>query len=262
MARAARPAAKSKAPKTGALKRVRGSGADTVYEELRRDILNLDMEPGTLLDETELAVRFRLSRSPIREALIRLSAEGLVQTLRNRSSIVAPFDVVAIPSYLDAAQLMYRLTSRLAALNRKQSHLARIQEVHAEHTAATKRRDMASMIRLNREFHLEIAKASGNSFYANWMRQLLDQGQRILGLYLHDVADSAEGQLERHWVQAHLAIVKAIEAQDPDAAEAAAQRDFETISLRMQQTFSARPSAEVSLDPPAARGRAASRSRP
>ena len=251
MAPTKRPAARSRGPKPQPQKRVRGSGADTVYEELRRDILNLAMEPGTLLDETELAARFSLSRSPIREALIRLSAEGLVQTLRNRSSIVAPFDVVAIPSFLDAAQLMYRLTTRLAALNRKPAHLARIQEIHVEHTAATKRRDMASMIRLNREFHLEIAKASGNSFYANWMRQLLDQGQRILGLYLHDVADSVEGQLERHWVQTHLSIVKAIEAQDADAAEAAALRDFETISSRMQHTFAARPSSEVALDPPA-----------
>ena len=53
---------------------------------------------GQLLDETELAKRFQLSRSPVREALIRLAAEGLVQTLRNRSSIVAPFDVAAIPA--------------------------------------------------------------------------------------------------------------------------------------------------------------------
>lgn len=255
MARAKQTTARSQTGKRQAPKRVRGSGADTVYEELRRDILNLDMEPGTLLDETELAARFSLSRSPIREALIRLSAEGLVQTLRNRSSIVAPFDVVAIPSFLDAAQLMYRLTTRLAAQNRKPAHLARIQELHAEHTAATRRRDMVTMIRLNREFHLEIAKASGNTFYANWMRQLLDQGQRILGLYLHDVADSVEGQLETHWVQTHLSIVKAIEAQDAAAAEAAAQKDFETISSRMQQTFAARPSSEIAFEPPARKRR-------
>jgi DNA-binding FadR family transcriptional regulator len=109
-----------------ARKRARGSGAVAVYDELRRDILELRMEPGTLLDETELAARFKLSRSPVREALIRLSAEGLVQTLRNRSSIVAPFDIVAIPSYLDALELFYRLTTRLAAKNRSAAQLAEI----------------------------------------------------------------------------------------------------------------------------------------
>ena len=105
-------------------KHARGSGAEFVYEALRSDILGLQMEPGNMLDETELAERFNLSRSPVREALIRLSGEGLVQTLRNRSTIVAPFDVAAIPSYLDASELVYRVTARLAAINRHASQLA------------------------------------------------------------------------------------------------------------------------------------------
>lgn len=254
MASTTRPRRKTRADQARpAKKRVRGSGADTVYEELRRDILSLRMEPGTLLDETELAARFNLSRSPIREALIRLSAEGLVQTLRNRSSIVAPFDVAAIPSFLDATELLYRLTTRLAAANCKPSQLASILAIHREHSAATKRGDMAAMIRLNRDFHLEIARASGNSLYVTWMRQVLDQGQRILGLYLHDVADRVDEDLERHWLDTHYAIVRAIENQDADAAEVAARKDFETLSTRMQEQFSARPSAAMTLAPQAAR---------
>jgi len=229
-----------------ARKRARGSGAVAVYDELRRDILELRMEPGTLLDETELAARFKLSRSPVREALIRLSAEGLVQTLRNRSSIVAPFDIVAIPSYLDALELFYRLTTRLAAKNRSAAQLAEIEALHREHMAATRRADMAEMIRLNREFHLAIAKASGNSFYANWTRQLLDQGQRILGLYLHDVGKPND-ELSGHWTRTHLSILKAIEAQDADAAEAAAMRDAETVANQMRDKFGSRPSSGVTL---------------
>jgi DNA-binding GntR family transcriptional regulator len=215
-------------------KRARGSGAAGVYEELRRDILELRMEPGTLLDETELATRFRLSRSPVREALIRLSAEGLVRTLRNRSSIVAPFDVEAVPSYLDAVELIYRLTSRLAATNRRAADLQGIQDIQKEHAAATKRGDAANMIRLNYAFHEAIAKASGNSFYLAWARQVLDHGQRILGLYIHDVGD----QLATHKVSEHLPLLRAIEAQDPDAAEDAARRDAQIIAEQMKQRFS------------------------
>lgn len=227
-------------------KRARGSGAATVYEELRRDILGLKMEPGTLLDETELADRFNLSRSPVREALIRLSAEGMVQTLRNRSSIVAPFDVVAIPSYLDAVELLYRLTTRLAAQNRKPAQLAEIQAIQREHSAATKRGDLPNMIRLNRDFHLAIAKASGNSFYANWTQQVLDQGQRILGLYLHDVGHF-EDAMSSHWIQTHMSILRAIEEQDADAAEDAARRDAETIATQMRDKFGSRPSGALTL---------------
>jgi DNA-binding GntR family transcriptional regulator len=229
----------------GAHKRARGSGADTIYDELRRDILNLTMEPGTLLDETELAERFSLSRSPVREALIRLAAEGLVQTLRNRSSIVAPFDVVAMPSYLDAVQLIYRLTARLAALNRKPAQLTKIKELQQEHAAAAKRGDFLNMIRLNHAFHEAIAKASGNSFYVAWTRQVLDQGQRILGLYLNDVG----GKMDNRAVRDHLAMVRAIEAQDPDGAEAAARRDAEIISGRMRDMFGSQPSGALSVAP-------------
>ena len=227
-------------------KRARGSGAVAVYDELRRDILELRMEPSTLLDETELAARFKLSRSPVREALIRLSAEGLVQTLRNRSSIVAPFDIVAIPSYLDALELLYRLTTRLAAQNRSAAQLVEIESIHREHTAATRRAEMTEMIRLNREFHLAIARASGNSFYVNWTRQLLDQGQRILGLYLHDVGKPSH-EMSVHWTQTHLAILKAIDAQDAEAAEVAAMRDAETIANQMREKFGARPSSGLAL---------------
>lgn len=250
MARASksRPGKTSNAGTQGR-KRARGSGAETVYEALRSDILGLKMEPGTLLDETELAQRFNLSRSPVREALIRLSGDGLVQTLRNRSSIVAPFDVAAIPSYLDAGELMYRVTARLAAQNRQASQLAAIQELFRDHAAATKRGDMEQMIRLNREFHLAIAKASGNSFYVAWMRQILDQGQRILGLYLHDVWDQSDSVLSNQWTRAHLAIVRAIEERDPDAAEEAARRDAETTSARMKERFASRPSSALALDP-------------
>jgi DNA-binding GntR family transcriptional regulator len=223
---------------TIARKRTRGSGAAGVYEQLRRDILELKMEPGTLLDETDLAARFRLSRSPVREALIRLSAEGLVQTLRNRSSIVAPFDIVAVPSYLDAVELIYRLTSRLAAMNRRASELATIQELQKEHAAAARRGDAAAMIRLNYDFHEAIAKASGNSFYVAWARQVLDQGQRILGLYLHDVGD----QVSSHRISEHVPLVRAIELQDPDAAEDAARRDAQIIAEQMKRRFGARPS--------------------
>lgn len=233
-------------PRRSGQKRARGSGAVAVYEELRRDILALQMEPGTLLDETELAERFKLSRSPVREALIRLSAEGLVQTLRNRSSIVAPFDVVAIPSYLDAVELVYRLTTRLAATSRTPAQLAEIQGIHREHTAATRRGDLYEMIRLNREFHLAIAKGSGNSFYVNWTRQLLDQGQRILGLYLHDVGQSID-EMANHWTKTHLTMLRAIETQDPDAAELAASRDAETIANQMRDKFGARPSSALAL---------------
>jgi DNA-binding GntR family transcriptional regulator len=116
--------------------RGRGFGSARVYETLRREILELRIKPDTLLDETEVAARFKLSRSPVREALIRLSAEGLVKTLRNRNSMAAAFDIHSLPGYLDAMELLNRVTSRLAAKTRTAEQLDRIRGLHREHEAA------------------------------------------------------------------------------------------------------------------------------
>ena len=59
--------------------RSRGKGALRVYDKLREDILRMELSPGELLDEVEIGKQFNLSRSPVREALIRLSAEGLIK---------------------------------------------------------------------------------------------------------------------------------------------------------------------------------------
>ena len=203
----------------------RGYGGSSVYEALRREILELNLAPGSLLDEVELAERFNLSRSPVREALIRLAGEGLVVTLRNRSSIVAPFDISTVPNYFDAISLLYRLTSRLAALNRTPAQLDRIKAIHAEHERAAELADRSKLVELNREFHLAIAEAGGNVFFKQWLTMLLDQGRRILGVYIRDYDD----HLPKTSLDEHIALVLAIEGRSPDAAERAGGRDADIL---------------------------------
>ncbi|MCC0040259.1 MAG: GntR family transcriptional regulator, partial [Brucellaceae bacterium] len=65
-------------------------GALQVYDALREDILWVRIKPGSALDEVRLAERFKVSRTPIREALLLLSGESFVQFLPNRTTVVAP----------------------------------------------------------------------------------------------------------------------------------------------------------------------------
>lgn len=87
--------------------RKRGSGVSTVYETLRREIIELTLVPGSPIDEAQLAERFALSRTPIREALVRLAAENLITTLTNRATIVSQIDFLNLSSFFDALTLMY-----------------------------------------------------------------------------------------------------------------------------------------------------------
>ena len=70
-----------------------GIGSEMVYRNLRREILRLELVPGSELDEAGVAARYRVSRTPVREALIRLTAEGLVQATKGRGARVAALDL-------------------------------------------------------------------------------------------------------------------------------------------------------------------------
>ena len=238
--------AKSRVPaprKPKAPRRMRGTGAAFVYDSLKGLILDLELQPGTLLDETQVSRQFGVSRSPVREALIRLSAEGLVQNLRNRTSMVAPFDVAALPAYFDAVQLLYRLSARLAAVNVVPAKLEKLHHIVREHEDALHRRDMRSMILSNRDFHTAVAEMSGNPFIAGWMRGLLDQGQRLLRLYARNLGDS----LPDAALKPHRDMVEAIAAGDADRAEEAGRADALVMVEEYKRELSNRPAALLLL---------------
>jgi DNA-binding GntR family transcriptional regulator len=224
--------------------RARGTGASAVYDALRADILNLKIAPGTLLDESELSRRFELSRSPVREALIRLSAEGLIQTLPNRSPVVTPFDIAQVPGFLDALELMYRVTCRLAAMYRTDAELRAIAAKAKQLERGYKDKDTVDQMRENREFHLLIAEAGGNPLYAAWLGQLLDQGQRLFRLSAFFEGDrSAKSDFSEH-----NGIVAAIEKRDLAAAELAGARDLDVLRSRFLREFGSRPTGGMKLE--------------
>jgi DNA-binding GntR family transcriptional regulator len=238
----ARKPAPKKAPTNGA-RRPRGTGASYVHEQLKNKILHLELMPGTLLDETDISRQFGVSRSPVREALIRLSAEGLVQNFRNRTAIVAQFDIASLPAYFDAMQLLYRLSARLAAQNPNLVKLEQLKRDHEEHERAIRRRDIRNMVRLNREFHMAIAEMGGNPFIAGWISGILDQGQRLLGLYGMHLPQRVSGE----FLKPHREIIAAIARKDPEAAEAAGRADAQHLIDEFMESLANRPGMRVSF---------------
>jgi DNA-binding GntR family transcriptional regulator len=152
--------------------RKRGHGVQKVYEKLRQSILDLSLPPGSPLDEMRLSEEFDLSRTPIREAMVRLAAEGLLTTLPNRNTIVAPIDFLNLPVYFEALTLMYRVTTRAAAVHRRPEHLVRIRAFEAAYADAVRRHDALGMIAINRDFHVAVAEAGGNVYFTQLFARL------------------------------------------------------------------------------------------
>lgn len=216
--------------------RKRGSGVKVVYDLLRDEILDLVLPPGSPIDEVQLAERFKMSRTPIREALVRLAAEGLVTQLPNRNTIVAPIDFARLPVYFEALALMYRVTTRAAASGRTGRHLRVIREHQAAYARAVKTDDVPAMIGANRDFHVAIAEAGGNPYFTGLFTRLLDEGRRILRLYYYK---SFDDRLPLRYVDEHEAIVVAIEAGDADLCDRLAAEHAGQI-VRQIQSYIAR----------------------
>ena len=213
----------------------RGSGVSHVYEKLRNEIVELKLEPGSPIDELQLAERFSLSRTPIREALVRLAAEGLITTLPNRATIVSNVDFLNLPHFFDALTLMYRVTTRLAAANHQPEDLARIRAAQDAFTRAVGDRDALAMIATNRDFHLEIARAGRNRYYTELFRQLLDEGRRILRLYYSSFQDV----LPPEYVAEHQEMIAAVAARDVARADRLAGLHAAQIVRHIQASITA-----------------------
>jgi DNA-binding GntR family transcriptional regulator len=211
--------------------RTRGSGTQTVYATIRQEILAMTLEPGSPLDEVKLSERFGMSRTPVREALLRLSADGLTTTLPNRNTIVAAIDFAALPAYFEALTLMYRVTTRGAAGRRSAGPARDIRTRQDEFARAVDAQDAYAMIEANREFHVAIAERAGNAYYTTFFTRLLDEGRRILRLYYSTFDD----RLPRQYVEEHEDMILAIEAGDVERADTLALAHAAQIVAQIQE---------------------------
>lgn len=223
--------------------RKRGSGVKVVYEMLRDEILDLKLPPGSPIDEVHLAERFGMSRTPIREALVRLAGEGLVETLPNRSAMVSNIDVLNLHTFYDAITLMYRVTTRLAGQYHRPADLSRIRGLQQMYASAAAAQDALAMVAVNRDLHAAIAEAGRNPYFTTLTLRLLDEGRRILRLYYQSFDD----RLPKQYVDEHEAMIAAIAARDIDLCDRLARAHADQIVRQIQQLFARDERQEIAL---------------
>jgi DNA-binding GntR family transcriptional regulator len=227
------------------------TGSLRVYTTLRQEILRVRLAPGSPLDEVSLSERFEMSRSPVREALVRLASEGLVVVLPNRSTIVAPMEFQRVPEFLDALDLLQRVVTRSAALHRSQLELKRIivaQKAYEESLAAsTASGNSLGMIERNYQFHMTIAAAGKNRYFTDLYRRLLNEGRRML--HFHFEFNALDPCLSvARFAAHHTQMVAAIEAQDADAAERVAHLHAMQFKGRFLQFLDRNLTQTMSID--------------
>ena len=215
-----------------------GAGSDRVYRDLRRQILRLELRPGEELDESVVSTRFAVSRTPVREALIRLTAEGLVTSTRGRGARVASLDIGDLRAFFEGLDVLQRSVTRLASLRRQQGDLQRIEAHMLAFEAGARALNSEVVNDVNYDFHAAISDAARSSFLAAAYRRSLVEGLRI-GYVCFSEHSGVDERLETHLdatVEDHRAMLDAITRRDAETAERLAGTHVDLFRNRIGST--------------------------
>jgi DNA-binding GntR family transcriptional regulator len=204
------------------------SAADRAYAYAKSAILSRQVGPHDLLTEGELADAVGVSRTPVREALLRLQAEGLIRLLPKRGALVLPVTADEIADVLETRRLIETFAVRKAIAAARADLIGRLEALlHAMRDAA-RAGDPRRYAEADRDFHAAIVAATGNAILIQLYASLRDRQLRMGVVNLVEqrdpeaaTSDTSARQRMRASIADHEVILEAIRARTVRAAEAA-----------------------------------------
>ncbi|AVO38436.1 GntR family transcriptional regulator [Pukyongiella litopenaei] len=197
--------------------------SERIHLALRQEIMRCEIAPGATLDAAAIARRYGVSKTPVRDAMQRLAADGLVTILPRSGYRVAAITFQAVHEILDLRAAIGPHMARQAARYAGPDDIAGMRRIVAEYAAPM---DVGAMQQVARRFHLAIARCSRNKRLVTLSEGLFDELERLLRFAIDFSVKAGEHSDE------HTALVDAIEAGDGDRAAA-----IETDHIRHSREF-------------------------
>jgi len=191
-----------------------GTAAAGIYRSLRAEIISMQRKPGEAIIEKQVGEAHGVSRTPIREALLRLNDEGLIQVLPQSGTFVAPIPLRALPEAIVIRQALEAVTVRAAAVNASDQQVAELQAILKDQHEASLADDAERFHEGDEAFHAAIAEAAGYPGIWPLIQKVKVQVDRYRRLTL-----PMPGRIPMV-VKEHSAVLRAIERRDPDGAVA------------------------------------------
>jgi DNA-binding GntR family transcriptional regulator len=185
------------------------------YDELRRRILTGDILPGAVFSQTTLAQELGVSTTPLREALRRLAAEGMVQLDSHRDARVTPLTADEARHLYVIRENLDPLAAALAAADRTPQDITRIESALKRLTPLSDSSDLDAMA-AHREFHRAIYESSHNPLLVGILEGLWDKADQYRQIGLRNQKDSAKDQARVQ--EEHVQIAEAVIGGDADKA--------------------------------------------
>ncbi|MFJ2608314.1 GntR family transcriptional regulator [Streptomyces sp. NPDC087425] len=190
---------------------------------LRQAILHGEMAPAQRLVENELAEQFGVTRASIRAALIDLESQGLVERIRNRGSRVRVVTVEEAVAITECRMALEGLCAAKAAATVSDEQLAELTELGTAMTKAVADGEPMTYSELNQQLHARVREFSGQRTAVDLLERLNAQ------LVRHRFQLALRPGRPQHSLNEHLAMIEAIRARDPEAAEAAVRAHLSSV---------------------------------
>ncbi|GLK72425.1 GntR family transcriptional regulator [Ancylobacter dichloromethanicus] len=206
-----------------------------IYEMLRERIVGGEMLPGAPVSEKELAERYQVSRTPVREALLRLADERLIDIFPQRGTFVSRINVEALRDGMVIREALERVAVRRAAAQVSDADIAELRLILERQQASERARDWGGFHAGDEDFHRRIAVLSGHPNLWRVARQEKVQIDRCRVLHL---PISGRRQMV---MDEHRAILDGLAARDPDAADRAMAEHLGNVLPGLDELLRARP---------------------
>jgi DNA-binding GntR family transcriptional regulator len=216
--------------------RPRGATASSkIYSDLRAELLSLARRPGEAISEAEIALSYGVSRTPVREAILKLSDEGLLEIFPQSGIIVSRIPMAALPEAIIIRKALEETTARLAAERATASQILALRAILERQREANTAGDSDEFHQADEAFHATIAEIARHPGIWKLIQQVKVHVDRYRRLTLPQVGRIAQVITE------HEAILSAIEARDPSAAGIAMDHHLERLLDNIYATQSINP---------------------
>jgi DNA-binding GntR family transcriptional regulator len=198
---------------------------ESIHDQLRADILSCKLAPGGDLREAELAERFNVSKSPVRDALMRLEREGLVITLPRQGYRVAPVSRADVEDMFHLRALLESACVERIVRRATDEQLQSLDAYRAYEAADWP----GGFIEYNRSFHRRLAELAANGRMRDYLAELIDQMERVVLLSVNNVKQNKHQVL----VNEHAAMVDALQSRNVKQAQKLAARHIDAAAKRV-----------------------------
>jgi DNA-binding GntR family transcriptional regulator len=189
-----------------------GNVQDLVYTALRKSILNLNLEPGMAVSEKDIAGRYQVSRTPVREAFIHLSQEGLVQVIPQKGTLVSLIDLNRVDQEFFLRENLELAVQAPFLENSRPEHFVRLEKLIETQTEALAQGQYIEFLNYDDAFHRIFFEAAGQELSWNVLENLCGHYHRVrlLTAWFQDIAQDI--------VRQHSNLLEALREKKPDAA--------------------------------------------